>query len=191
MSEKKKALILLSGGIDSTVALYWALEKGYDCSGLAFQYKNQPEAEQDAIKAVCETKRLNLYILNHPEITSKNKPFKTFKPDNFLYYSLASTFAKENGFNYIIGGQIRDDWVHKDAKPTFYENLNKFLHDDYPTIIQPMLNLDKEKVVREGLRMGAPLELTWSCEKNGKIPCSDCDQCKDRKKISKKLKIKL
>lgn len=190
MEEKKKALVLLSGGIDSTVALYWALEKGYDCSGLAFHYKNQPKAEQKSIKAICETKGLDLYILNHPKITSQ-KPFKTFEPNNFLYYSLASTFAKENDFNYLIGGQIKDDWVHKDAKPTFYENLNKFLPEGYPTIIQPLLDWDKEKVITEGLRMGAPLRLTWSCEKNGKIPCGTCDQCKDRKKISKKLKTKL
>jgi len=195
---KKKSLVLFSGGIDSYVAMTLEKQRGSDLVSLSFKYDGQPKPEIRAIKKISEKENIPNYLINHPKITSRGRIGRPvqFMPDNLLYYSMAISFSKNNGINRIVGGQNKDDMQYSiDAESAFYDYLNNLISNTYPNneliIVQPLLKMTKLEVVKKGLELKIPLELTWSCQGLGPEPCMDCSNCRSRKRISEELGIKL
>ncbi|MEK6895275.1 MAG: 7-cyano-7-deazaguanine synthase [Nanoarchaeota archaeon] len=188
-----KAVILFSGGIDSTVAMFLAKKCGLDVIALEFYYTGRSEGEMKAIDSICNISNINLYRIKYPELmrSTNNSLKKTIKislaESNALYYTIAGGFSKSMGAEFIIGGQILSDWentVDPRATPHHYRTLNKLLNDEYkpnpPKIIMPFIYLAKNEVVKIGHELGVPFDLTWSCSEKGKTPCRGCDQCRER-----------
>ncbi|MFH1365377.1 MAG: 7-cyano-7-deazaguanine synthase [archaeon] len=194
----RRSLILLSGGIDSYVALKLEKEAKKECITLSFSYKNQSPSELRAIQEICNREKLPNYLIANSLINRKNKGEKKdpFIPDNLLYYTIAICFARENRIERIVGGQNKGDFSFvPESERNFYQNINEFIKKTYTSyniqIFQPLLELTKLEVVKKGLELRMPLEITWSCQSKKKHPCGICSSCKERKRIAKKLMIKL
>jgi 7-cyano-7-deazaguanine synthase len=181
-----RLLVLFSGGIDSTVALYLAKAMSKDILALELDYYQRPDAEKARVASILEAAGIQSIKLGAPTVTSSTShQIEALVPEtNALTYSLAAGIAQKLGYNAVVGGQIRDDWSDgklPQAEPSQFGRLNTSLKqelgDERPVLSMPFLHLTKSEVVRLGVKLGAPLGLTWSCENNGDAECATCPQC--------------
>ncbi len=205
----EKAIILLSGGIDSAVALYWANNKGYDITPISFNYNFRPENEKKAALKLAESLDLNLIEINIPflkesiDLRIEGLPIPSvihapegFIPSrNLIFYSIASYYAEAYGCKVIIGGHISTDQQNfLDATPEFFNSLegliNKGKHSKDMTTIEllfPLAKKTKLDVIKLAKELKIPLEWTWSCYSDGDQPCGTCSSCRKRRETFNNL----
>lgn len=148
--ELKTAVVLFSGGLDSTTCLYWALNKGYKCVALNISYGQRHIKETACAKKICaklgikmESINLNLpWLKEATSLVGKNKTLpeaklkeihnkkrlpSTYVPGrNLLFISLAASFADSIGATAIIAGPNAIDYSgYPDCRPQFYKPLAK------------------------------------------------------------------
>ncbi len=107
---------------------------------------------------------------------------------NAVFYSLAASYAEEVGANYILGGHNRDDLgIFEDTRQEFFDDIQRALWSGSSrlkkrrtTILRPLQRMSKGEVVSYASRLNVPLELTWSCHREGKEHCWECDGCRAR-----------
>ncbi|MFX1323774.1 MAG: 7-cyano-7-deazaguanine synthase QueC [Promethearchaeota archaeon] len=206
-----KTLILLSGGLDSAVALYWAFNEGYDIIALSFNYYLRPEREKEASKKLTSNlgvklieipieylkEAIDLRIEGFPVPSALHSPEGYVPARNLVFYSLAAYFAEIYGCNYIIGGHIaKDTKIFPDADFEYFKTIeqliNKGKHPQDTTkvkILLPLINLNKTEIVKLAYKFKVPLELTWSCYSDGENPCDQCSSCIRRNRALKDLQI--
>jgi 7-cyano-7-deazaguanine synthase len=206
----KKAVVLLSGGLDSSTVLYWAKAKGYNCFCLLFDYGQRHKKElKCAIKiaklAACDYKivKINLpwntgsltdktkgipdnKILSGRQLKAMSRLPSTYVPGrNTIFISYAVSYAEAiQAKTIFIGANAVDYSGYPDCRPGYYREFNTLLKT-LPNKIQikaPLLKLTKSEIIKLGTRLRVPYELTWSCYLGGKKPCGVCDSCKFRKK---------
>ena len=211
-----KALVLSSGGVDSTTALGMAIDKygKENVIALAISYGQKHDKEIQAATAVAkyygvEQLFLDLSLifqysdcslLKHsteeiPEEsyseqikeTEGNKPVSTYVPfRNGLFLSSAASIALSKDCGVIYYGAHADDAVgcaYPDCSPVFNNAMNEAIWEGSGhqlRIEAPFVNMNKADVVRIGLKLGVPYELTWSCYEGGEEPCGKCGTCIDR-----------
>jgi 7-cyano-7-deazaguanine synthase len=202
--EGKKAIILLSGGIDSATALYWAYHEGFNLIAISFNYDFRPEKEKQASLKLCENLGVKLieipmkYMKESIQLrmegfsvpTAIDAPEGFIPSRNLIFYSIASYFADVYGCEYIIGGHISPDPnKFPDASPKFFKSLenliNKGKHERDKSPMQLIFPLEKKKkidVVRLAKDLNVPLKWTWSCYSDEDQPCGRCSSCRIRKK---------
>jgi 7-cyano-7-deazaguanine synthase len=208
----KKAVVLLSGGLDSTTVLYYAVKQGYKCACLLFDYgqrhrKELKSAIRIAGKNRCEYRVVKISlpwssssltdkarkIPNNKKIsivnyqTPKNEALPTtYVPGrNTIFLSFALSYAETLGAETIfIGANAVDYSGYPDCRPDYYIEWNRLLKSlgTKITIKAPLIRLDKAAIVRFGYKLGVPFGLTWSCYKGGRKPCGVCDSCRFREK---------
>lgn len=215
MNSETKALVLCSGGVDSTTLLAMAVEE-YDAANvfaLSISYGQQHEREIEAARVVAahygvEQRFLNLAaifadsdcsLLAHsgeavPEATyaeqqaaSDGAPVSTYVPfRNGLFLSSAASMALSLGCSVVLYGAHHDDVAgnaYPDCSLEFVEAMNRAIVEgtgDELRLEAPFVTWSKADIVREGLALGVPYELTWSCYEGGKVPCGRCATCLDR-----------
>jgi 7-cyano-7-deazaguanine synthase len=197
---RKTALVLLSGGLDSAVALYWALNKDYEVSTITFHYFLRSPKEIDACNAVARkgrAKNININLEFLKEVVDLRKqtrnpllnkaPGAYIPSRNTIFYGIASSFAETLDTKYIIGGHNKDDArTFPDASLDFFKSFNetvalgKLSKGRTGKLVMPLSNLGKSDVVKLGHKLGVPFELTWSCYLSGNQPCGKCSACKMR-----------
>ncbi|MHA2393736.1 MAG: 7-cyano-7-deazaguanine synthase [Promethearchaeota archaeon] len=206
---EKKAIILLSGGLDSAVALYWAVNEGYDLIALSINYHLRPEKEKEASLKL--TSRLGVKLIEIPigylkeaidlRIEGFPVPSALYSPEGFIpsrnlvFYSVASYYAEIYGCNFIIGGHIfADTRIFADADVEFFKTLEDLInrgkhpHDKTKIrILLPLIKLSKLEVVKLAKKFNIPLEWTWSCYSDGESPCGQCSSCLKRIKALNEL----
>jgi len=104
---------------------------------------------------------------------------------NGIFYSLAASYAEEVGASYIMGGHNRDDLgIFADTTPAFFENLqralwagSRLLRESKTTILRPMQLRTKREVVIVAARLRVPFQQTWSCHREGRRHCWECEGC--------------
>ncbi|MFH1074961.1 MAG: 7-cyano-7-deazaguanine synthase QueC [Candidatus Firestonebacteria bacterium] len=206
----KKAVILLSGGLDSTTTLYYAKAKGYKCFCLLFDYGQRHKKE---LKAAVKLTRLNKcsYIIvkialpwSKSALTDRKVkvPIKgkqigkeipvTYVPArNTIFLSFAASYAESIGAKKIfIGANALDYSGYPDCRPNYIKAYEKAVNlgtksgvtGKKLSIETPLINLTKAKIIKLGLKLKVPYELTWSCYKGEKKPCGVCDSCVLREK---------
>lgn len=206
----KKAVILLSGGLDSAVTLYFARDKGFDCYCLAFDYGQRHFRELLAAKSISRItkcpltiskialawsgsalldKKVNLPHIHHPSLS---KIPSTYVPArNIIFLSFALSFAETIGANAIfIGAHTEDYSGYPDCRPEFYAAFKKIISTGTKAGVEhkgiaiktPLIHKSKAEIIKLGVKLGVPLELTWSCYKGGRMPCGKCDSCYYRNK---------
>jgi len=107
---------------------------------------------------------------------------------NGIFYSLAASYAEEVGADLIVGGHNKDDAkLFKDASPSFFLLLQQALWEGSPTlrkkrtkILLPLSEMSKAEVVELASSKKVPLDLTWSCHRNGRDHCWECEGCRAR-----------
>ncbi|OGR68882.1 MAG: 7-cyano-7-deazaguanine synthase QueC [Elusimicrobia bacterium GWC2_61_19] len=211
---KKKAVVLFSGGLDSTTALCWAVSKGYDCLAVSFDYGQRHARENAAARAIARRLGVKLYEIKlafpwFGGCSLVNKELKlpdvkiskiggsgeipsTYVPGrNLVFASVGFSLADAEGAEAVVlGPNVLDYSGYPDCRPEFYRALERAAA--YGTrsgaggkkikLLTPLIKLSKAGIARLGVKLGAPLELTWSCYRGGRRPCGRCDSCKLRAK---------
>lgn len=188
---------LFSGGIDSTVALWKCLDAGLHPVVLEFEYEQRPAGECEAATRILDRcNGIERHTISLP-VVNGNRGEILLSESNLIYYGIGANFAAEVGVDYLVGGQIKTDWDEcglEDATPSYYRTLAEQItksHDTPPELVMPLLHKDKREVVATGERVGAPLELTWSCERAGDTSCGECFQCRKRATIAEECEADL
>ena len=198
-----KALVLSSGGVDSTTCLGMAVDKyGADqVLALSVYYGQKHDKELEAAKKVAvyygvAWKELDLAVLfadsdcsllagSDAEIPKESyaeqlshtagKPVSTYVPfRNGLFLAAAASIALSNGCEVIYYG------AHSDA---FHEAMSQAIYlgsGNQLRIEAPFVTWTKADVVKKGLELHVPYHLTWSCYEGGETPCGVCGTCRDR-----------
>jgi len=200
----KKGVILLSGGIDSAVTLYFAKNKGYRLKALIFDYDQRHKKEIECAKKIALLNTIDYYLIkcdlswvkssltnrklrvpSQRNLKSKDIPLTYVSGRNIIFLSYAASLAESIKAKAIfIGAHIQDYSGYPDCRPNFLNSfqraLNLGLKDRGLKIVAPLLNKKKRDIVRMGIRLGVPFEHTWSCYQRGKVPCLECDSCRFR-----------
>lgn len=127
------------------------------------------------------------------EETHGEKPVSTYVPfRNGLFLSSAASIALSHGCSKIMYGAHADDAAgaaYPDCSLDFVGAMNQAIYlgsGNQLTIEAPFVSLTKADVVRKGLELGVPYELTWSCYEGGENPCGKCGTCIDRQRAFEK-----
>ena len=211
----EKALVLVSGGLDSTTCLGLAVKKygKENVVALSVYYGQKHDKEITSAKKVTEyydvewlqldLSKMFEYsdcsLLSHSEKEipkesyakqlekTNGTPVSTYVPfRNGLFLSSAAAIALSKGCSYIYYGAHSDD-AAGNAYPDCSDAFNKAMHDavyigsgNQLQIEAPFVNMTKADVVKLGLEINVPYELTWSCYEGGDKPCGVCGTCIDR-----------
>ncbi|MFX0080876.1 MAG: 7-cyano-7-deazaguanine synthase, partial [Candidatus Hodarchaeota archaeon] len=200
---ENKAIILLSGGIDSATALYWARNEGYNLIAISFNYYLRPEREKKAtVQLAAELgvrlvevsipylkEGIDLRIEGFPVPSALHSPEGFIPMRNLVFYSIAAYYAEVYGYKFIIGGHISaDPELFPDADIDFFQALEKLINRgkregiNNIEILLPLIELSKIEVIKLAKKLNVPLEWTWSCYTDGDKPCGKCSSCLKRKK---------
>lgn len=189
-------LILLSGGVDSTVAAAITKPK----LGLTFNY-GQTHATKEIAASRMVAKHYNIEhhvidlrhvldtpsaLTNHGDIpeTHAEEPDATFVPGrNLVLIAVATAWANAWGYDsVVVGANADDNGGYPDCRPNFFEPLDQATRSAYGVAIwSPLLRMNKKQIVQKGLALEAPLDITWSCYRGGSVPCGRCGACESRK----------
>ncbi|MCU0641845.1 MAG: 7-cyano-7-deazaguanine synthase QueC [Candidatus Margulisbacteria bacterium] len=202
MTRRRKAVVLLSGGLDSTTTLYHALKNGYKCSALIFDYGQRHKRELRSAVAVAKGVSVAYHViriklpwkgsslLDRKTKIPQNRKLtgipSTYVPArNMIFLSFALSYAEAIGAKAIfIGANAVDFSGYPDCRPAFYRAFQRAAERGTRAkkirIVTPLLRLTKKEIVALGRRLGAPLEKTWSCYAGGRQPCGVCDSCRLR-----------
>jgi len=203
-SNKMKAVVLISGGMDSCVTAAIA-SRNYQIAALHASYGQPTErrelqsfhsladyfgaVERMAVKldhfrsiggSSLTDSRMPIHDSN---LTSREIP-NTYVPfRNAHFLSIATSWAEVLGATKIfIGAVWEDSSGYPDCRPEYYEAFNKVIRaGTRPTtdvvIETPLIYLSKSDIVQRGAALDAPFHLTWSCYRNSDIACGACDSC--------------
>lgn len=201
----KKAVVLLSGGLDSATVLYYAKKRGYECRCLMFDYGQRHKRELKAARVLaeragCPFEALSIDLpwkgsslidqeyslpLKRKNLLSKTLPSTYVPGRNTIFISFALSYAETIGAGTIfIGANAIDFSGYPDCRPGYYKAWNCLLRSlgTHVAIKVPLQNMDKAQIIRLGRRLGVPYELTWSCYAGEAEPCGVCDSCRFRAK---------
>lgn len=203
----KKAIMMLSGGIDSTTALYWALKQSYEIVGLSVIYKWRPQKEIEATRKIAKITQIALvevpmpYIMGatdlrlegYPIPSAENAPEGFIPLKNLIFYSIAAYYAEIYGCSKIIGGHIQND-ISKfsDTGLKFFKSLENIIEISKRNLsshtiefLMPFSNKTKDEVLKLAADLGVPIGVTWSCYGDYDEPCGKCSSCVSRQKALK------
>ena len=199
------AVCLVSGGMDSCVTAAIANQENEELAFLHVSYGQRTEARErksfsDLADHFKVNKRLVASIeylkeiggssltdqqisvaeadLAAREIPTSYVPFR-----NSHLLAIATSWAEVLGANRIyIGAVAEDSSGYPDCRPEFYEAFQKAIDigtkpDTNIEIVTPVIHLCKSEIIRRGLELHAPLELTWSCYQSEDLACGVCDSC--------------
>lgn len=211
-----KALVLASGGVDSSTALGLAVNKyGNDnVIALSVSYGQKHDKEIEAAVKVSEHYCVEHLFLDLAKIfqysncsllrqsteeipeesyaeqikkTEGQTPVSTYVPfRNGLFLSSAASIALSKGCEVIYYGAHADDsagFAYPDCSPAFNSAMNEAIIEGSGhqlRIEAPFVDIPKSEIVKTGLELGVPYELTWSCYEGGDKPCGKCGTCIDR-----------
>lgn len=204
----KKCIVLLSGGLDSTTTLFYVMHKNFKPVCLIFDYEQRHRKEVTSAIKIAKYLKLRYFVvkisfpwkgsslldkkisipqshkINFAKIPSTYVPAR-----NLIFLSYAVSLAETIKARYIFYGANQIDYSgYPDCRQIFIKMLQKTVtvgtkagvEGKKIKIIAPLINYNKEKIVKLAVKLNVPLHLTWSCYKGGKIPCGKCDACKLR-----------
>ena len=213
----KKAIVLLSGGVDSSTSLYIAKKQGFKVHALIFDYGQRHKKEISCAKRIAKKAKITYEVikLSFPTIGSalldkktkvptnrslkkiKSKIPATYVPArNLIFLSVASSFAESiNAKAIFIGAHTEDYSGYPDCREDFFSSFKKTINKGLKSgkkikIYTPLIKKNKEEIIKLGLRLKVPFKSTWSCYNDSKNPCGKCDSCFFRKEAFRKLNIK-
>lgn len=203
----KKAVCILSGGMDSTLSSYIAKKEGYEIIAVHFNYGQRTEKrELKAFRDICESLEVKeKYEIDIPFFTqigasaltdaSIDVPVDGVKPGvpvtyvpfrNGIFLSIASAIAeKENASTLYIGVVEEDSSGYPDCTDPFIQKITDAINEGTKDstnieIKTPLVHLSKKEIVKKAIELDVPLGLTWSCYKEEVEACGVCDSCRLR-----------
>ena len=199
------AVCLVSGGMDSCVSAAIAREECDELAFLHVSYGQRTEArERRAFEEIADyygvAKRLAVsteYLaliggssltddtipVAEPNLASRDIPTSYVPFRNAHLLSIATSWAEVCGAGRIyIGAVAEDSSGYPDCRPEFYDAFEQVIKigtrpQTMIEIVTPVITLRKSEIIRRGLELNAPLELTWSCYQSSERACGRCDSC--------------
>ena len=204
-----KAIVLLSGGLDSTTILYLAKKK-YKPYCLIFDYGQRHDKEVDIARSIARHAKCAYKIVkialpwqgsslldkakNLPrrrKVNPKEIPSTYVPGRNIIFLSFAVSFAEAIGAKAIyIGANAIDYSGYPDCRPKFFDAYRKAIKLGTKVgvqkanikILTPLIHKTKAQIIRQGMKLKVPYQKSWSCYQGGKKPCGQCDSCLLRQK---------
>jgi 7-cyano-7-deazaguanine synthase len=202
-SKRSRAVVLLSGGMDSCVCAALAA-RGHEAAAVHVSYgQRTEERERQSFLAICQ--RLKI----HDKLMVRNEALRaiggsaltddaiavptsdevgqsvpvTYVPfRNAHFLAVAVSWAEVLGAEKVYIGAVEPDSSgYPDCRPAYYEAFNQVVKtgtkDGLIEIVTPLIAMRKTDIVRLGLELGAPFDLTWSCYSREDRACGVCDSC--------------
>jgi len=204
----KKAVVLVSGGIDSAVLLYSLVGK-YECYPLTIDYGQTHRKEIIAARNLCEARDHNL-LLRHrllnigvlrsllpSSLTGVGKIPKgcyneesmksTVVPGrNLIFLAIAAGYAEGIGAEVVAyAAHSEDHYLYADCRPEFAIAMHNVIRkgtDSKVSLLVPFINATKADIIQLGTEFTVPYHLTWSCYVGGEVHCGICGTCIERRK---------
>lgn len=206
-TNNKKAVCVMSGGMDSTLSAYMMKKEGYEIVAVHFNYDQRTQTKElECFYKICDGLGVsNKYVLDldffkqlgASALTDKSIEVPTggieegvpitYVPfRNGIFLSMAAAIAEKEGAQVIAIGVVEEDSSgYPDCRESYIksmqESINLGTKDE--TIIEikmPLVHLQKSQIVTAALELDVPLEHTWSCYKNEAAACGVCDSCRLR-----------
>ena len=203
------AIALLSGGLDSATAAALAQEAGGRVIGLSFDYGQRHRRELQAATAIAEALKLaehhtisvNLASWGGSSLTDSAQALpvdgvqegvipSTYVPGrNTVFISIGLSLAEARSADRLVLGVNAVDYSgYPDCRPDYLDAFQTLAdlsskvgrEGRGPRLWAPLVEWSKQKIVEEALRLGVPIERTWSCYSGGDHPCGVCDSCRIR-----------
>jgi 7-cyano-7-deazaguanine synthase len=200
---KSRAVVLLSGGMDSCVCAALAC-RDHDTAALHVSYGQRTERrERQSFLDICDRLHIKdrllvrndaLRAIGGSALTDENLAVPaggnlghdipvTYVPfRNAHFLSVAVSWAEVLGAAKIFIGAVKPDSSgYPDCRPAYYEAFNRVIQtgtkEGNIEILTPLIALRKVEIVRLGLELNAPFDLTWSCYSHEDRACGQCDSC--------------
>ena len=205
----KKALVLFSGGLDSTTMLAMVKSNGYEITALTINYNQRHVTEIDFSKKSLSQLQINKQIIFDLDLSkiggsaltddgpvpidsNDNIPTTYVPARNTIFLSLASSFAERlNISDIFIGANIIDYSGYPDCRPEFIKSFEKTINlgtklgveGSHFRIHTPLIKMTKAEIIKKGHSLGVDYSLTLSCYNptDSGLACGKCDSCKFRK----------
>jgi len=201
----KKAVCLISGGMDSCVAATMAKKDGYEIYALTLDYGQRNKKEIAFAKKICKSLKVKKHIIMKIDLSSLNSALidkrakmpqrvkrgeipSTYVPArNTIFISLALALAETFDAEAIVIGINSVDFSgYPDCTPEYATRFQQLI--DVATkktaegkkikLKTPLLRMSKQEIIRKGVSLGIDLQsLTWSCYESGEKPCGRCPSC--------------
>jgi len=211
----KKAVCIISGGMDSAVAAYIAKLQGYEIIAVHFNYGQRTQTKElKCFREISKTLNAKNYEIDLPffkQIGSSalidktlKVPTEGIKPGipityvpfrNGIFLSISAAIAEKEGAEAIFIGVVEEDSSgYPDCRESFIEAMREAINlgtkgEIKIDIKTPLIHLHKEDIVSKAVELNVPLELTWSCYQEEEEACGVCDSCRLRLKGFKKAKV--
>ena len=204
-----KAVVLLSGGLDSATTAAIAIAEGYKAIALSFRYGQRHYKELEAAQKIAKALNIkehfivdvNLSQWGGSSLTDKsieipqsglqeNKIPSTYVPGrNTVFIAIALSLAEaQNARAIYLGINAVDYSGYPDCRPEYLQAYQKLanlsskagIEGHAPQLIAPLVEDSKADIVRRALELEVPIADTWSCYQGGETPCGLCDSCRIR-----------
>lgn len=200
----QKVVVIYSGGMDSFTVLNKALEQGHEVSALSFNYGQRHVRELDVAAKVCDElsiphKVVDITAINTllagssltddieiPEGHYEESSMKsTVVPNrNMILLSLAIGYAVSEGASAVYyGAHSGDHAIYPDCRPEFVRQMNvvsQLANYEPIEVLAPYLDVDKNAILADGLRMALDYSNTWTCYNGRDKACGKCGACVER-----------
>jgi len=202
-SGKSRAVVLLSGGMDSSVCAALAV-RDYEAAAVHVSYgQRTQERERQSFLAICQRLKIHDRLMVHNEAfraiggsaltdesiavpdaedIGRDIPVTYVPFRNAHFLAVAVSWAEVLGAEKVyIGAVEADSSGYPDCRPAYYKAFNDVVktgtRDGRIEILTPLIAMRKAEIVRLGLELGAPFDLTWSCYSREDEACGVCDSC--------------
>lgn len=206
----KKTVLVLSGGLDSTVLLYKLLSEGKEVKAISFNYGQRHSIELEKAKATCqklgiEHKVIDLSFIKelvsnsaltgdievpHGHYEAENMKLTVVPNRNAIMANIAIGWAVNLDFDEVaLGVHAGDHAIYPDCRPDFIyalDNLAQLANYKSISIYTPFLFLDKGDIAKIGKELNVDFSLTHTCYEGKEIPCGKCGSCQEREYAFKK-----
>lgn len=215
----KKAVVLLSGGLDSSVAIHLAKSEGFEVYALSFDYGQSHSKELQCAKMVAKkvgaiehkVVSLRLDLWGGSSLTDENQNIEngdinrtdipnTYVPArNMVFLSVAASYAEAIGAQDIFIGVSEVDYSgYVDCRKEFIDAMENAINKGTVAAVEenkkfhihtPFINMKKSEEVKLGEKLKVDWSHTWSCYRGGEKPCGTCDSCLLRARAFKEANV--
>jgi 7-cyano-7-deazaguanine synthase len=204
-----KAVVLLSGGLDSATTTAIAIAEGYEVIALSFRYGQRHYKELEAAKKIAQALEIkehfiidvNLSQWGGSSLTDESMAIpqdgvqpntipSTYVPGrNTVFIAIALSLAEaKNAQAIYLGINAVDYSGYPDCRPEYLQTYQQLanlsskagIEGKAPQLIAPLVHYSKADIVRRALELNIPIADTWSCYQGGETPCGVCDSCRIR-----------
>jgi 7-cyano-7-deazaguanine synthase len=202
-SKPSRAIVLLSGGMDSCVCAALAVRE-HDAAAVHISYgQRTEERERQSFLAICQRMRIQdkLMVRNEAlraiggsaltddaiavpvgEAVGNGIPVTYVPFRNAHFLAVAVSWAEVLGAEKVYIGAVEPDSSgYPDCRPAYYQAFNDVVKTGTKKgdieVVTPLIAMRKNEIVRLGLELGAPFDLTWSCYSREDQACGVCDSC--------------